>query len=185
MYARAVRFTGADAEAIEANVAAISGNPEPPEESSDHPMGTRESVDMTEVALDPYGCVGRRRGSRNGRKGNPAKPVDEVVEAVRRGVANGAEQPALAPAARAASPPPARQAPERAPRKSPLGRSIAAAASSERAHPANTCHRAHQGRTHLALGQPEPTSGQTNPRPRPRRSGRPPKGRGRPRGHGV
>jgi hypothetical protein len=91
MYARVVRFSGADAEAIEANVAAISANPEPPEGvtatrflfltdkangtvvaisfheteddmraadavlsemSPDQPMGTRESVDMTEVALD-------------------------------------------------------------------------------------------------------------------------------------
>ena len=90
MYARVVRFTGADATAIEANVAAISANPEPPEGvtatrflfltdkangtvvaisfhetedmraadavlsdmSPDQPMGTRESVDMTEVALD-------------------------------------------------------------------------------------------------------------------------------------
>jgi hypothetical protein len=91
VYARVVRFTGADAEAIEANLAAISANPEPPEGvtatgfmfltdkangtvvaislheteddmraadavlnemSPDQPMGTRASVDMTEVALD-------------------------------------------------------------------------------------------------------------------------------------
>ena len=91
MYARVVRFTGANAEGIEANVTAISANPEPPagvaatrflfltdkangavvaisfheteedmrdanavlnEMSPDQPMGTRESVDMTEVALD-------------------------------------------------------------------------------------------------------------------------------------
>ena len=91
MYARVVRFTGADAEGIDANVAAIRANPEPPEGvkatrflfltdkangtivaisfheteadmraadavlnemSPDQPIGTRESVDMTEVALD-------------------------------------------------------------------------------------------------------------------------------------
>jgi hypothetical protein len=91
MYARVARFTGAGAEGIEANVAAISANPEPPEGvtatrflfltdkangtvvaisfheteeemraadavlnemSPDEPIGTRESVDMTEVALD-------------------------------------------------------------------------------------------------------------------------------------
>jgi hypothetical protein len=91
MYARVVRFSGADADAIEANVVAISANPEHArgvtatrflfltdkangtvvaisfhqteeamraadavltEMSPDQPMGTRESVDMTEVALD-------------------------------------------------------------------------------------------------------------------------------------
>jgi hypothetical protein len=91
MYARVVRFTGADADGIEANVAAIRANPEPPEGvtatrflfltdkangtvvaisfhetdedmraadvvlnemSPDQPMGARDSVDMTEVALD-------------------------------------------------------------------------------------------------------------------------------------
>jgi hypothetical protein len=38
MYARVVRFTGAGSEAIEANVAAISANPEPPERSG--PLGS-------------------------------------------------------------------------------------------------------------------------------------------------
>jgi hypothetical protein len=91
VYARVVRFTGADSEAIEANVAAISANPEPPEGvratrflfltdkangtvvaisfheteedmraadavlnemSPDQAMGSRESVDLAEVALD-------------------------------------------------------------------------------------------------------------------------------------
>jgi hypothetical protein len=91
MYARVVRFTGAEAVAVDAEVAAISANPEPPEGvtasrfifltdkangtmiaisfheteedmraadavlnemSPDQPMGTRDSVDLTEVALD-------------------------------------------------------------------------------------------------------------------------------------
>jgi hypothetical protein len=91
MDARVVRFPGADAEAIETNVAAISANPKPPEGvtatrflfltdkangtvvaisfheteehmraadavlnemSPDQPMGTRQSVDTTELALD-------------------------------------------------------------------------------------------------------------------------------------
>jgi hypothetical protein len=91
MHARVARFTGADAEAIDANVAAISANPAPPEGvtatrflfmtdktngtvvaisfheteddmrtadavlnemSPDQPLGSRESVDLTEVALD-------------------------------------------------------------------------------------------------------------------------------------
>jgi hypothetical protein len=91
MHARVARFTGAPAESIDANVAAISAHPEPPEGvtsnrflfltdkangtvvgisfheteedmraadavlnemSPDQPMGTRESVDLTEVALD-------------------------------------------------------------------------------------------------------------------------------------
>jgi hypothetical protein len=91
MYARVVRFTGADAAGIEQNLASIRDNPAPPEgvESSrflfladrangtavaisfhdtedqmrasdrvlnemspDTPMGTRASVDLTEVELD-------------------------------------------------------------------------------------------------------------------------------------
>jgi hypothetical protein len=91
MHARVVRFTGATAEAIDANVAAISASPAPPEGvtstrflfltnkangtvvaisfheteedmrasdavlnemSPDQAMGRRESVDLTEVALD-------------------------------------------------------------------------------------------------------------------------------------
>jgi hypothetical protein len=91
MHARIARFTGVPAESIDANVAAISANPEPPEGvtstrflfltdkasgtvvaisfheteedmraadavlnemNPDQPMGTRESVDLAEVALE-------------------------------------------------------------------------------------------------------------------------------------
>jgi hypothetical protein len=64
MYARVVRFTEADATGIEANVAAISANPEP---EGSRPLGscsllTRRTAPLSQSALrDRGGHAGRGR----------------------------------------------------------------------------------------------------------------------------